>query len=52
MKSMADPALLADAAKTNLEITAVSGEELTKIAKQVIDQPQEVLERIRKILAQ
>jgi tripartite-type tricarboxylate transporter receptor subunit TctC len=52
MKSMADPALLADAAKTNLEITAVSGEELTKIAKEVIDQPPEVLERIRKILAQ
>jgi tripartite-type tricarboxylate transporter receptor subunit TctC len=52
MKSMADPALLADAAKTNLEITAVSGEELTKIAKEVIDQPQEVLDRIKKILSQ
>jgi tripartite-type tricarboxylate transporter receptor subunit TctC len=52
MKAMADPALLADAAKTNLEITAVSGEELTKIAKEVIDQPPEVLDRIRKILAQ
>jgi tripartite-type tricarboxylate transporter receptor subunit TctC len=52
MKSMADPALLADAAKSNLEITAVSGEELTKIAKEVIDQPPEVLDRIKKILAQ
>jgi tripartite-type tricarboxylate transporter receptor subunit TctC len=52
MKAMADPALLADAAKTNLEITPVSGEELTKIAKDVIDQPSEVLDRIRKILAQ
>jgi tripartite-type tricarboxylate transporter receptor subunit TctC len=52
MKAMADPALLADAAKTNLEITAVSGEELTKIAKEVIDQPLDVLDRIRKILAQ
>jgi tripartite-type tricarboxylate transporter receptor subunit TctC len=51
MKAMADPALLADAAKSNLEITAVSGEELTKIAKEVIEQPPEVLERIRKILA-
>jgi tripartite-type tricarboxylate transporter receptor subunit TctC len=52
IKAMADPALLADAAKQNLEITPVSGEELTKIAKEVIDQPPEVLERIRKILSQ
>jgi len=52
VKSMADPQLLADAAKVNLEITAVGGEELTKIARDVINQPPEVLERIRKILAQ
>jgi hypothetical protein len=52
MKSMADLALLAEASKLNLEITAVSGEELTKIAKEVIDQPPEVLDRIRKILAE
>ena len=35
-----------------LEITPVSGEELTKIAKEVIEQPPEVVERIKKILAQ
>ena len=29
-----------------------SGEELAKIAKEVIDQPPEVVERIKKILAQ
>ena len=52
MKSMSDPALLAEAAKNNLEITAVSGEELTKIARDVIEQPPEVVERIKKILAQ
>ncbi len=52
MKSMADPALLADAAKSNLEITPVSGEELAKIAREVIEQPPEVLDRIKKILAQ
>lgn len=52
MKSMADPALLADAAKSNLEITPVSGEELAKTARDVIEQPPEVLDRIRKILAQ
>ena len=52
MKSMNDPALLADATRSKLEITAVSGEELTKIAKDVIEQPPEVVERIKKILAQ
>lgn len=52
MKSMADPALLADATKSRLEITAVTGEELTKIAREVIDQPPDVIDRIRKILAQ
>jgi tripartite-type tricarboxylate transporter receptor subunit TctC len=52
MKAMADPALLAEATKLNLEITPVSGEELAKIAREVIDQPPEVLDRIRKILAQ
>jgi tripartite-type tricarboxylate transporter receptor subunit TctC len=52
MKAMADPALLADATKSKLEITAVGGEELAKIAKDVIDQPPEVVERIKKILAQ
>lgn len=50
MKSMADPALLAEAAKGNLEITPVSGEELSKIAKEVIEQPPEVVERIKKLL--
>ena len=44
-------ALLEDAAKNRLEITPVSGEELTKIAKEVIEQPPEVVERIKKILA-
>lgn len=52
LKSMNDPALLADATKSKLEITPVSGDELTKIAKDVIEQPPEVVERIKKILAQ
>ncbi len=52
MKSMADPALLAEAARSNLEITPVGGEELAKIAREVIEQPPEVVERIKKILAQ
>ena len=52
MKSVADLALLAEAEKKKLEITPKSGEELAKLAKEVIDQPPEVIERIKKILGQ
>lgn len=52
MKSMADPQLLENAARNKLEITPMGGEELAKIAKQVIDQPPEVIDKIKKILAQ
>jgi tripartite-type tricarboxylate transporter receptor subunit TctC len=52
MKSMADPALLEEAKQKRLEITPVSGEELAKIARDVIEQPPDVVERIKKILAQ
>jgi tripartite-type tricarboxylate transporter receptor subunit TctC len=51
MKSMSDPALLEEARQKKIDITAVSGEELTRIARDVIDQPPDVIERIRKILA-
>ena len=51
MKSMADAELLKEAKKSRLEITPVPGEELAKIARVVIDQPQEVKDRIKKILA-
>jgi tripartite-type tricarboxylate transporter receptor subunit TctC len=52
MKSMADPALREEAKQKNLDITPVNGDELAKIAREVIDQPPEVVERNKKILAQ
>ena len=52
MKSMSDPALLEEAKQKRLEITPVGGEELAKIARDVIEQPPDVVERIKKILAQ
>jgi tripartite-type tricarboxylate transporter receptor subunit TctC len=52
MKGMSDPALLEEAKQKKLEITPVSGEELGKIARDVIAQPPDVVERIKKILAQ
>jgi tripartite-type tricarboxylate transporter receptor subunit TctC len=51
MKAMADPALLEEAKQKKLDITPVSGEQLAKVAKEVIDQPAEVVERIKNILA-
>jgi tripartite-type tricarboxylate transporter receptor subunit TctC len=51
MKSMSDPALLEEAKQRKMDITAVSGEQLAKIARDVIDQPPDVLERIRQILS-
>jgi tripartite-type tricarboxylate transporter receptor subunit TctC len=52
MKSMSDSALLEEAKQKKMDITPVPGEELAKIARDVIDQPQDVVERIRKILSQ
>jgi tripartite-type tricarboxylate transporter receptor subunit TctC len=52
MKSMSDSALLEEAKQKRLEITRVGGEELAKIARDVIEQPSDVVERIKKILAQ
>jgi tripartite-type tricarboxylate transporter receptor subunit TctC len=51
MKSMSDPALLEEAKQKKMDITPVPGEELAKIARDVIEQPQDVVERIRKILS-
>ena len=52
MKSMSDPALLEEARQKKMDITPVPGEELAKIARDVIDQPVDVVDRIKKILAQ
>ena len=50
MKSMSDPALLAEANKKKIEITPTSGNELEALAKEVVDQPHDVIERMKKIL--
>ncbi len=53
MKSMNDPALLAEAKKQNLEITPSGGEELEALAKQVMSaQNPELIERVRKLLGE
>lgn len=45
MKALADPDLLAEAQKKNLEIDPTSGEELEVLAKEVTSQPPEIVER-------
>jgi tripartite-type tricarboxylate transporter receptor subunit TctC len=50
MKSLSDPELLAEAKKRGWEANPVSGEELEAIAKEVIAQPAEVIERLKAIL--
>jgi tripartite-type tricarboxylate transporter receptor subunit TctC len=46
-----DPELLAEAEKGKMEVDSVSGEELQKLAQRVMEQPPDVLARVKKLLA-
>lgn len=48
--AMKDPALLAEAKKGNLELNPGSGQELEALAKEVVAQPRDVVERMKKLL--
>ena len=50
-KSIADPQLLADAKKGKMEVDPSTGEEVEALLKEVLDQPPEVIERVKKIMA-
>ncbi len=52
MKALHDPEFVMEARKRNWEIEPVDGRELEAIAKKVVIQPAEVVERMKKILAQ
>jgi tripartite-type tricarboxylate transporter receptor subunit TctC len=49
-RSMKDPELLADAAKRGWEVDAHTGGDLEAAAKDVINQPKEVIERMKWVL--
>ena len=51
MKTMSDPELLAEAKKRGFEVTPIGGEELESMAKDLMAQPPEVIERMKKLLA-
>ena len=52
IKTMDDPGFVAEATKRDWELNPVSGERLEVLAKEVIVQPSQVIERMRKILGQ
>ena len=47
-----DPDLLAEAKKLRIEITHLRGEHLQSMAKEVMTQPPEVVEQIKKLFVQ
>jgi tripartite-type tricarboxylate transporter receptor subunit TctC len=49
-KAIADPELLADAAKQGWEVDATKGEELQALSREVIAQPREIIERMKWVL--
>jgi len=50
MKALRDPELLAHAEKFSLEVEPTGGEELEALAKEVMTQPPDVIERMKKLL--
>ncbi|HEU4341892.1 MAG TPA: tripartite tricarboxylate transporter substrate binding protein [Candidatus Binatia bacterium] len=50
MKALGDPELLAQAERQNMEVEPTGGEELEALAKEVMSQPPEVVERMKKLL--
>ncbi len=48
--TLRDPAFLADAARGNIEVNPVSGGEVDSILKDAANAPQEVIDRVKKIL--
>ena len=49
-KTMKEPELLGEANKREWDLKPVAGEELEALAKEVIAQPPEVIERMKKLL--
>lgn len=49
-KSLQDPGLVAEAKKGGLDMDPVPGEQLENLIKRVLDQPPEVLKRVRNML--
>jgi tripartite-type tricarboxylate transporter receptor subunit TctC len=51
-KTVKDPELLAEAKKLRIDVTPLRGEQLQKMARQVMSQPPEVIEQVKKLFVQ
>jgi tripartite-type tricarboxylate transporter receptor subunit TctC len=51
VKTLNDPDVLAEAKKARMDVEPTSGEELESLAKEIFDSPPDVLERVKKMLA-
>jgi hypothetical protein len=51
-KSMKDPELIAEAKKGRMDMDPSSGEELQALVQEIMDQPPEVIARLKKILSE
>jgi tripartite-type tricarboxylate transporter receptor subunit TctC len=51
MKTLNDPGALDEAKKGRMDVDPATGEELEKLVKEIFDSPPEVVERVKKILA-
>ena len=49
-KTLKDEAVIADATKKNLELDPNSGDELEKLAKEVVSQPPEIVDQMKQLL--
>jgi tripartite-type tricarboxylate transporter receptor subunit TctC len=49
-QSLKDPELLAEAQKQRMDVDPESGENLEKLAKQILEQPAEVIARVKRVL--
>jgi tripartite-type tricarboxylate transporter receptor subunit TctC len=50
-QAMKDPELLADTKKQRMDVDPTTGAELEKLAREVLDQPPEVMARVKKLLS-
>jgi tripartite-type tricarboxylate transporter receptor subunit TctC len=51
VKALKDPELLDDAKKAKMEVDYTSGDELEALIKEVLDQPPEIVQQVRKFMA-
>ena len=51
-KTMKDPDFLADIAKRKYELSPTRGEELERIVKEAMAQPQEIIQRMKNVLGE